>query len=102
MFDKGFGFDSVYTAAAWLDCIRRLPNQCFALCPSDPTKVIMIYKLVLGYSVPPAGLNVTPENYDLANVGLGVTPEQCKAMMTGSMMGWDSPGIDPSAYGEKK
>ena len=102
MFEKGFGFDSFRVAQAWLDCIKKLPNLCFALYPADPTKVIMIERLVNGYSVPPAHLKVTPENYISVNEQLGVSPEQAQAMMTGSMMGWASPGVDPSAYGEKK
>ncbi len=65
-------------------------NTLHAQGPHGEPPVLAIRRFESGYSP----IYTRASAADL-NAGRGVTPEQAKCMLVGSMFGWDVPGADP-------
>jgi hypothetical protein len=86
--------------------MAALPELCYARIENytaeDEVKIGVIKRGVSGYFPYSVGLTeMTPaqasEYCDRQNERLGLTPAQVKAMLFGSMFGWDTPGAHPDA-----
>lgn len=78
-----------------------LPEYCWTTLPHNEEEMVVVHKGVLGYS--PQNPDNEPwgaENKDILNKRLGVTKAQEKAMLNGSMFGWDAPAANPALYDE--
>lgn len=78
------------------ETLKKLPEQCWTVLPSDPCQVIVIRRGMMGY-IP----HITCNNERIAreiaarhNARLGVEWEQKEAMEVGSCFGWEVPGAD--------
>ncbi|WP_371380774.1 hypothetical protein [Sporomusa aerivorans] len=69
-----------------------LPDHCYVNLPSTG-EVIAIKREESGYY--PIQSRATA---DELNQAIGVTKAQVKAMLVGSMLGWDVPGANPEMY----
>jgi len=77
-----------------------LPDACLTLMPSDG-KLIYIERGQSGYHTSNWDTGDPTKNQRIAddyNEKLGVTKAQEKAMLSGSMFGWDVPAADPKRY----
>lgn len=75
----------------------KLPELCFTLLPGSG-KLICVKRGERGYYPSDWSTADAHENRRLAdemNGEMGVTPAQERAMLIGSMCGWDVPGADP-------
>lgn len=80
-----------------MENLNKLPSFCLAYLLPD-RKIILIYKGENGYR--PSNCDaVKPEEkqalVDSINQSFRVTKAQEKAMLNGSMFGWNTPGADP-------
>jgi hypothetical protein len=77
---------------------KGLPEFCYATLPSDERKMIILKAGENGYyPVDPlsdAYLCSVERNNEL----LGVTKAQQRAMVSGSMFGWNTPASNPAMY----
>jgi hypothetical protein len=69
---------------------QTLPDECLARIPGT-SEVIVIRRGESGYHETDWG-EQTGEWIDQENKRRGVVPAQCKAMIIGSIFGWDVPG----------
>ena len=79
---------------------ESLPEQCYSLLPGS-NDVIIIKRNEKGYyktDIPAASKEDARALVDEYNGKLGVTKAQEEAMKTGSMFGWNVPGVDPKNY----
>ena len=79
-----------------------LPELCFSVLPGEG-KLICIKRGEKGYYPSDWETGDPLKNRELAdynNEKLGVSKAQEEAMRTGSMVGWDCPGADPTQYEE--
>ena len=72
-----------------LTTLAKLPPMCAAR-DLVTNKPILIQRGVLGYWPAPESLDI-----DAINARWNITPAQVKAMLAGSMFGWDAPLADP-------
>lgn len=70
-----------------------LPDYCFAEEIIRPGEIIILKYGMKGYY--PTQYKGNPMEY---NKKIGVTWEQMKAMVSGSMFGWDVPACNPEMY----
>lgn len=91
---ESFGFTKPTDALQFMEIWNSLPAYCYAAHPSDPSRVIQVYRLVKGYFE--TGFPST--ELDKMNEAIGVTEPQMKAMVSGSVMGWDNKGCDPKTW----
>lgn len=70
-----------------------LPEVCASRNPADDSPVLL-KRGEKGFW-PMSATNVTPEE---CNKAWGITKSQEKAMLVGSMFGWNVPGADPANY----
>lgn len=75
----------------------NLPDLCFAENITEPGKIVVIKYGESGYY----DSEYTGDCMEL-NEGIGVTEEQMRAMVAGSMFGWDVPGANPEFYTKLK
>ena len=73
----------------------NLPCFCFAEYELEPGKIIMLKYGMSGY----CETEYTGDPMDY-NKAINVTESQMKAMVCGSMFGWDVPGANPEFYEE--
>ena len=76
------------------------PDFCYSVLPGS-NKVIIIQAHESGYFNTDIRARTPEEAREMAdfyNQRLGVTKAEEKAMLTGSMFGWDVPGANPSRY----
>ena len=78
-----------------LDTLSKLPKMCAARLPMDDSPII-IKRGVSGYWQAAPDFDV--ECYNTCN---NITDDQLKAMLAGSMFGWDCPAADPDTYAER-
>ena len=82
---------------------EKLPDFCLSVLPEDG-KLICIKKGEAGYYPSEWESGESERNRNIAdyhNRTRGITPEQEKAMVAGSMFGWDFPGANPAVYAQK-
>ena len=80
-----------------------LPERCYSVAESTGN-LIIITKGEMGYTDVNDSKNTPKENRKLAdghNAEMGVTKAQEKAMIAGSMFGWDVAAANPQNYDEK-
>lgn len=80
--------------------MRNLPEFCYAVLPSDESKLIVIRAGETGYYPVDPLSDVYLCDAEKNNELLGVTKAQAKAMQAGSMFGFHTPASDPSRYDE--
>jgi hypothetical protein len=93
--------ERTFNRALFNSNMAKLPEMCWAVQPSS-NEVIMIKRGEMGYY--PQREDVLPYEahmVDALNERLGVTKEQEKAMVSGSMFGWDCPAADPDEWVER-
>lgn len=84
------------------EVMNALPPVCFAVSPADNKTIVVIERGVSGFHDLPAETRqraqkqgISPMDVDAMNGMLAVTPAQARAMIAGSMFGFDVPGADP-------
>ena len=81
-------------AAAIYANLSKLPEECYAVLPSDKKKVIKIKRGVNGFYP----TTLTPGEAMAVNQAENVTAYQLEAMLAGSMFGWHIPAADINTY----
>lgn len=76
--------------------LAALPDLCVVAHPQNDDPVI-IKRGEDGF-YPITYSDLSPDQAANFNASVGVTREQERAMLTGSMFGWDTPGADPAYY----
>ena len=81
-----------------LSTLKKLPELCFTVLPSDQNQLICIKRGVPGYF--PVSLRSIFDKRISAQqmadqLNEGIAPEVVEAMIAGSMFGWDVPAADP-------
>lgn len=71
-----------------------LPEMCAAI-PTEGDHPVVIVRGVDGFATLPAD-----HTLDTFNALFQVTIQQAKAMVFGSLFGWDKPGANPAAWDE--
>lgn len=74
----------------------NLPDFCFAQYNLEPEKIILLKYGESGYY----NTDYTGDAMEY-NRQIGVTEAQMRAMVCGSMFGWDVPGANPEFYKDK-
>jgi hypothetical protein len=77
----------------------NLPEISYAY--EDGVGLVAIKRGERGYHPVPDYPNADKDLAERMNERLGVTPEQAKAMMAGSLFGWHIPAADPATYERK-
>lgn len=83
---------------------QALPKVCWSTLPSDGS-LILITRGEMGYKPCPGSsqnLEVNRRSADYHNRRRGITHAQEEAMFLGSMVGWDTPGVDPKLFERRK
>lgn len=76
---------------------NELPEFCYAIHPTDEVGVI-VKRDVRGYF--PVDYSMSPNTVRKQNERMGVSVEQERAMLAGSMFGWECAGANPDTYKE--
>lgn len=81
--------------------MAKLPEMCWVIVPAS-NELALVKRGEMGYYPQrPENAPWAPENIDYLNERLEVTKEQEKAMLSGSMFGWDCPAADPDTWVER-